>query len=78
MSASRTHRYAVTQDVVSTGPAELAGTWEFAPAHTRLGFLARQMVITTVQGTFGEVGGLLIGDHIKLELDVQAIKKSVA
>jgi polyisoprenoid-binding protein YceI/DNA-binding CsgD family transcriptional regulator len=57
MSVSRTHRSAVTQDVVGTGPAELAGTWEFDPAHTRLGFLAPQMMVTTIRGTFGEVVG---------------------
>lgn len=44
-------------DVVSTGPPELAGTWQLDPAHTRLGFLARQFMITTVRGTFGEVVG---------------------
>jgi polyisoprenoid-binding protein YceI len=57
MSVSRIHRSAVTQDVVATGPAELAGTWEFDPAHTRLGFLAPQMMVTTIRGTFGEVVG---------------------
>jgi polyisoprenoid-binding protein YceI len=57
MSVQRTDRDAGTQEVVSTGPAELAGTWEFDPAHTRLGFLARQLVITTVRGSFGEVVG---------------------
>jgi polyisoprenoid-binding protein YceI len=57
MSVSRTHRGTVAQDVASTGPAELAGTWEFDPAHTRLGFLAPMMMITTVRGTFGEFVG---------------------
>jgi polyisoprenoid-binding protein YceI len=57
MSVQRTDRDAGTQGVVSSGPAELAGTWEFDPAHTRLGFLARQLVITTVRGSFGEVVG---------------------
>lgn len=57
MSIPRSDRDAGTQDVASTGPAELAGTWEFDPAHTRLGFLAPQLVITTVRGTFGDVVG---------------------
>ena len=57
MSVSNTDRSAVAQDVVSAGPAELAGTWEFDPADTRLGFLARQMMITTVRGAFGEFVG---------------------
>jgi polyisoprenoid-binding protein YceI len=57
MSVPRTHRDAGTQAAVSTGPAELAGTWEFDPAQTRLGFRAPQLVITTVCGTFGEVVG---------------------
>ena len=104
--------------VVSAAPAKLAGTWEFDPAHTRLGFLAPQMVIATVRGVtrpveltmtylgvwddpwggtragfkgtgkvnrtdWGvtwiralEAGGVVVGNHIDLELDVQAIKKN--
>jgi len=57
MSVPWTDRDAGTREVVDTGPAELAGTWEFDPVHTRLGFLARQVVITTVRGSFGEVAG---------------------
>jgi polyisoprenoid-binding protein YceI len=44
-------------DVLSTGPAELAGSWEFDPAHSRLGFRAPQLMITTVRGSFGDVVG---------------------
>jgi len=57
MSVPRTHRAAVAEDVVRTDPGELAGTWEFDPVHTRLGFLAPQLVITTVRGAFGRVTG---------------------
>lgn len=57
MQVPRADRDAGTQEVGSTGPAELTGTWEFDPAHTRLGFLARQVMITTVRGTFGDVVG---------------------
>jgi polyisoprenoid-binding protein YceI len=57
MSVLGTHTDAVTQQVGTTGPAELAGTWEFDPAHSRLGFLARQLIIATTRGTFGEFVG---------------------
>ncbi|HKA70051.1 MAG TPA: YceI family protein [Actinomycetes bacterium] len=57
MSVPGTPRDDATQHVVRTGPAELAGSWEFDPAHSRLGFLAPQLVITTVRGVFGDVVG---------------------
>lgn len=47
---------------VGTGLAELAGTWELDPAHTQVGFRARQLVITTVRGSCGEVVGTAVLD----------------
>jgi polyisoprenoid-binding protein YceI len=38
-------------------PAELAGTWELDPAHTRLGFAVRHAMISTVRGSFTDISG---------------------
>jgi polyisoprenoid-binding protein YceI len=34
-------------------------TWQLDPAHTDIAFSAKHMMITTVRGTFGDVGGTL-------------------
>lgn len=42
---------------------ELVGTWVIDPAHTRIGFAAKHMMITTVRGSFQEFeGGFSIGE----------------
>jgi polyisoprenoid-binding protein YceI len=43
-----------------TAPAEyaqLTGTYEFDPAHTRIGFVARHAMVTKVRGAFNEFSG---------------------
>jgi polyisoprenoid-binding protein YceI len=39
------------------------GTWEVDPAHSRLGFVARHLMVTKVRGSFGVFGGtIVVGD----------------
>lgn len=49
-------------DVRTAGPAELAGTWEFDTAHTRLGFAARHLMVATVRGRFADLTGVAVLD----------------
>lgn len=57
MSAAGTQQSAVVPAAAGIGLAELAGAWEFDPAHSRLGFRVRQVMIMTVTGAFGEFAG---------------------
>lgn len=41
----------ITPDVVSPVPA---GTWTVDPTHTRIGFVARHMMVTKVRGSFAD------------------------
>ncbi len=52
----------IAHDVRTAGRAELAGTWEFDTAHTRLGFAARHLMVATVRGRFAEVAGQAVLD----------------
>jgi len=36
------------------------GTFELDPAHTRVGFHARHMMVSKVRGSFGEVAGTIV------------------
>lgn len=47
----------IAQEKRTTGPAELAGKWALDPAHTRLGFAARHLMVTTVRGKFNDLTG---------------------
>ena len=53
-----------------------AGTWIIDPAHSRIGAVARYLVITKVRGEFGQfAGSITIGDHpgdSRAELTIQA------
>ncbi|KAA9149222.1 YceI family protein [Amycolatopsis acidicola] len=51
--------------------AELTGTYELDPAHTRIGFVARHAMVTKVRGAFNEFAG-------KAEIDGDAPEKSTA
>lgn len=42
-----------------TLPAELTGEWTIDPAHTRIGFVARHVMISKVRGGFTEFAGSL-------------------
>ncbi len=46
----------------TVAPAELVGSWELDPAHTRLGFAARHAMISTVRGSFTDISGRAILD----------------
>ena len=48
--------------------------WKFDPAHTRVGFAARHMMVTTVHGQFQQVsGGLHFDPEHKATASVEAI-----
>lgn len=42
---------------VPTALAELTGTWNIDPAHSRIGFVARHAMVTKVRGSFNDVEG---------------------
>lgn len=52
----------IAENVTITAPAELAGTWEFDAAHTRLGFAVRHMMVATVRGRFADLSGVAVLD----------------
>lgn len=42
------------------------GTWEVDPAHSRLGFVARHLMVTKVRGSFSVFGGTVrVGERIE-------------
>jgi polyisoprenoid-binding protein YceI len=46
-----------------TGAGIPAGTWSVDPTHTRIGFVARHMMVTKVRGSFGDYSAdVTIGD----------------
>ncbi len=55
----------------STSEQDLGGDYEFDPAHTRLGFIARHAMVTKVRGSFHEFEG-------KLHIDAGNPEKSTA
>lgn len=52
---------APTQPLTLT-PAELSGTYDLDPAHSRIGFVARHAMVTKVRGSFDEYAGGLTLD----------------
>lgn len=42
--------------------AELTGTWEIDPGHTRIGFATRHAMVTKVRGAFNDVSGRVAVD----------------
>jgi polyisoprenoid-binding protein YceI len=42
--------------------AELTGTWEIDPGHTRIGFATRHAMVTKVRGAFNDVSGRVVVD----------------
>lgn len=42
--------------------AELTGTWEIDPGHTRIGFATRHAMVTKVRGAFNDVTGEIVVD----------------
>src|SRR5436190_17120722 len=52
------------------------GVWELDTAHTRLGFVARHLMVTKVRGNFGVFGGAItVGDgpeDSKVEVHIDA------
>lgn len=42
--------------------AELIGTWEIDPGHTRIGFATRHAMVTKVRGAFNDVSGRVVVD----------------
>ena len=42
--------------------SDLSGTWNFDPAHTRIGFVARHAMVTKVRGSFNEFEGSAVLD----------------
>ena len=42
------------------------GTWTFDPAHTRIGFMAKHLMVTKVRGSFGSYSGTIeVADPIE-------------
>jgi polyisoprenoid-binding protein YceI len=54
--------------VETTAPAfaELTGTWNIDPAHSRIGFVARHAMVTKVRGAFNEFTGSAVIDPANL------------
>lgn len=51
-------------------PGYHAGTWDFDPAHTDIGFVVRHLVVTKVRGRFSEVKGTIVTAENPLESSV--------
>jgi polyisoprenoid-binding protein YceI len=44
---------------------DLTGTWTLDPAHTRIGFVARHLMVTKVRGQFAEfTGSITVGEDL--------------
>jgi polyisoprenoid-binding protein YceI len=57
--------------------AELTGSWNIDPAHSRVGFVARHAMVTKVRGSFNEFEGTaVVGDggvdSTQIDLTIQA------
>jgi polyisoprenoid-binding protein YceI len=52
-------------------PGYVAGTWDFDPAHTYVGFVVRHLVVTKVRGRFDNVEGHIVTAKNPLESTVE-------
>ena len=52
-------------------PGYVAGTWDFDPAHTYIGFVVRHLVVTKVRGRFDNVEGHIVTAKNPLESTVE-------
>ena len=58
-------------DVAAELPGYVAGTWDFDPPHTYVGFVVRHLVVTKIRGRFDTVEGHLITAKNPLESTVE-------
>jgi polyisoprenoid-binding protein YceI len=61
----------MTTDVAIELPGYVAGTWDFDPAHTYVGFVVRHLVVTKVRGRFENVQGHIVTAKNPLESAVE-------
>jgi polyisoprenoid-binding protein YceI len=52
-------------------PGYIAGTWDFDPPHTYVGFVVRHLVVTKVRGRFEEVEGHIVTAENPLDSTVE-------
>ena len=52
-------------------PGYVAGTWDFDPAHTYVGFVVRHLVVTKVRGRFETVEGHIVTAENPLDSTVE-------
>lgn len=52
-------------------PGYLAGTWDFDPSHTHVGFVVRHLVVTKVRGRFDDVEGHIVTAEDPLDSTVE-------
>jgi polyisoprenoid-binding protein YceI len=52
-------------------PGYVAGTWDFDPPHTYVGFVVRHLVVTKVRGRFENVEGHIVTAENPLESSVE-------
>ncbi len=52
-------------------PGYVAGTWDFDPPHTYVGFVVRHLVVTKVRGKFENVEGHIVTAENPLESSVE-------
>ena len=53
--------------------AELTGTWEIDPGHSRIGFAARHAMVTKVRGAFNDVTGEIVVDGEDLDASTATV-----
>ena len=41
-------------------PGYIAGTWDIAPVHSHIGFVARHLMVSKVRGNFGKFEGQIV------------------
>ncbi len=58
--------------------AELSGTWNLDPAHSRIGFVARHAMVTRVRGSFNEFEGTVVVDADDLSRSSASVTIDVA
>lgn len=61
----------MSTDVAVELPGYVAGTWDFDPAHTYVGFVVRHLVVTKVRGRFDTVEGHIVTAKNPLESNVE-------
>jgi polyisoprenoid-binding protein YceI len=60
-------------------PGYIAGTWDFDPPHTYVGFVVRHLVVTKVRGRFESVEGHLVtaenplDSHVEVSVDLNTV-----